>query len=58
VAANDPEWGKELQRHVTDHASANMQTAHGVIQGSNGQAVVAAKDQVILHAAAFSNGQD
>jgi len=35
-----------------------MQTAHGVIQGYNGQALVDAKHQVIVHAAAFGNGQD
>jgi Transposase DDE domain len=35
-----------------------MQTAHGVIQGDNGQALVDAKHQVIVHAEAFGNGQD
>jgi transposase len=50
--------GKELQSNVTDHDSAKMQTAHGVMQGYNGQALVDAKHQVILHAEAFGNGQD
>jgi transposase len=50
--------GKELQRNVTDHDSAKRQPAHGVIQGSNGQAVVDAHSQVIGHAEAFGNGQD
>jgi transposase len=50
--------GKEGQSNVTDNDSAKMQTAHGVLQGDNGQALVEAKHQVILHAAAFGNGQD
>jgi hypothetical protein len=50
--------GKELQRHVTDHDSAKMQPAPGVIQGDNGQALVEAKSQVIVPAEAFGNGQD
>jgi Transposase DDE domain len=35
-----------------------MQTAHGVMQGYNGQALVEANRQTILHAEAFGNGQD
>lgn len=35
-----------------------MQTAHGVIQGYNGQAFVDAKHQVIMHAGAFGSGRD
>ena len=35
-----------------------MQTAHGVIQGYNGQAVVDAKPHVIRHAEACGSGQD
>jgi transposase len=61
LAENEPKRGKrgkELQSNVTDNDSAKMQTAHGVIQGYNGQALVDAKHQVILHAAAFGNGQD
>ena len=50
--------GKELQSNVTDNASAKMQTAHGAIQGYNGQALVDAKHHIILHAEAFGNGQD
>jgi transposase len=50
--------GKELQSNVTDNDSAKMQTAHGVMQGYNGQALVDAKHQVIVQAAAFGNGQD
>src|SRR6266511_4129191 len=58
LAANTPKRGKELQSHITDNESANMQTGHGVIQGDNGQALVDAKYQVIMHAEAFGNGQD
>ena len=47
-----------MQSHVTDNDSAKMQTAHGGIQGYNSQALVEAKHQVIVHAAAFGNGQD
>jgi hypothetical protein len=50
--------GKELPRNVTDNDSANMQTAHGVMPGYNGQARVEAKQQVILHAEVFGNRQD
>jgi predicted metallo-beta-lactamase superfamily hydrolase len=50
--------GKELQSNITDNESAKMQTAHGVIQGYNGQALVDEKHPGILHAEAFGNGQD
>jgi transposase len=50
--------GKELQSNITDNESAKMQTAHGVIQGYNGQALVDEKYQVIMHAEVFGNGQD
>jgi transposase len=59
--ANEPKRGKRgkaLQSNVTDNDSAKMQTAHGVMQGDNGQALVDATHQVILHAEAFGNGQD
>jgi hypothetical protein len=59
-AVHDPkrgQRGKELQSTVTDNESANRQTAPGVIQGSKGQAVVEAQQQVIVHAAAVGNGQ-
>ena len=50
--------GKELQSNVTDNDSTKMQTSHGVLQRYNGQALVDAKHHVIVHAAAFGNGQD
>jgi hypothetical protein len=54
LAENEPKRGKrgkrgkEVQSNVTDNDSATMQTAHGVIQGYNGQALVDANHQVIL----------
>jgi transposase len=50
--------GKEISSNVTDNDSAKMKTAHGVIQGYNGQALIDAKHQVIIHGEAFGNGQD
>jgi hypothetical protein len=50
--------GKELQSPVTDNDSAKMQTAHGVIQGDNGQALVDEQYQGIGQAEAFGHGQD
>jgi hypothetical protein len=61
LAVNDPQRGKrgkELHSNVTDNESATMQTAHGVIQGDKGQALVDAKQQVIVHAEACGKGQD
>jgi Transposase DDE domain len=61
LATNEPKRGKqgqELQSNVTDNESAKMFTAHGVLQGYNSQALVDAKQQVIVHAEAFGNGQD
>jgi Transposase DDE domain/Transposase domain (DUF772) len=60
LAATDPKRGKqgpEIQSNVTDNESAKMFTAHGVVQGYNSQALVDAKQQVIVHAEAFGNGQ-
>jgi transposase len=50
--------GKEISSNVTDNDSAKMKTAHGVIQGYNGQALIDGKHQVIVHAEAFGRGQD
>jgi len=41
--------GKELKSNITDNESAKMMTAHGTIQGYNGQAMVDSKHQVIVH---------
>ena len=61
LEANDPKYGttgKEISSNVTDNESAKMKTSHGVIQGYNGQALIDAKHQVIIHAEAFGRGQD
>ncbi len=50
--------GKEVKSNVTDNDSAMMVSAHGTIQGYNGQAWVDGKDQVIVHGAALGKGQD
>jgi transposase len=50
--------GKEIKSNITDNDSATMFTSHGTIQGYNGQALVDAKEQVIVHAEAFGEGQD
>jgi len=58
---NTPKPGKtkaEIQSNVTDNESAKMYTSHGVIQGYNAQAIVDHKNQIIIHAEAFGNGQD
>jgi hypothetical protein len=60
LATHEPTRGKqgqELQSNVTDHESAKMFTAQGVLQGYNSQALVDAKHQVIVQAEAFGNGQ-
>jgi hypothetical protein len=50
--------GQELQRNVTANDSANMQPAHGVMQGDKAQARVDSQQQVIVHAEALGHGQD
>jgi transposase len=61
LATNEPKGGKqgqELHSNVTDNESAKRHTTHGVIQGYNSQALVAAKHPVIVQAEAFGKGQD
>ena len=58
---NEPKPGKEykeVRSNVTDNESAMMTTPHGTIQGYNGQALVDAKNQVILEGEVFGWGQD
>ena len=58
---NEPKPGKEFKEvrsNVTDNESAMMMTPHGTIQGYNGQALVDAKNQVILEGEVFGWGQD
>ena len=50
--------GKEIRSNITDNESAKMLTAHGYIQGYNGQALVDFKHQVIVHGQACGDGQD
>jgi len=50
--------GKEITSNITDNESAEMYTAHGIIQGYNGQALADSKHQVIVHGEAFGNSQD
>jgi hypothetical protein len=50
--------GKEIKSNITDNESAIMTTSHGSIQGYNGQAVVDAKHQVIVHGEVFGTGLD
>jgi transposase len=40
--------GKEIRSNITDNESAKMLTAHGYIQGYNGQALVDSKHQVLF----------
>ncbi len=59
--ANGPRTGgggREVQSNITDNESAMMHTAHGAIQGYNGQALVDKEHQVVVHAEAFGCGQD
>jgi hypothetical protein len=50
--------GNITQSNMTDNESAKMPTSHGVVQGYNGQAMVDAKRQVVVHAEAFGEGQE
>lgn len=50
--------GRVKKSNVTDNESAKMKTAHGVIQGYAGVAVVDAKHQVVVHAQAFGEAQE
>jgi transposase len=61
LAENQPKQGsagRERQSNITDNDSATMMTSHGVVQGYNGQGLIDAKHQVIVHGEAFGNGQD
>ena len=61
LAENQPKHGaagREKQSNITDNDSATMMTSHGVVQGYNGQGLIDAKHQVIVHGEAFGNGQD
>ena len=48
----------ERQSNITDNESAKMKTSHGMLQGYNGMAISDFKNQIILEAEAFGNGQE
>lgn len=50
--------GKPIKSNITDNESAKMKTAKGVIQGYVGVASVDKKNQVIVNAEAFGQGQE
>ena len=50
--------GKPIKSNITDNESAKMKTAKGVIQGYVGVAAVDQKNQVIVNAEAFGQGQE
>jgi transposase/IS5 family transposase len=49
---------QEVRSNITDNESAMMHSAHGMIQGYNAQALVDAKQQVIVQGEALGWGQD
>lgn len=50
--------GAVRKSNITDNDSAKMKSAHGVIQGYDGVAVVDGKHQVIVHGEAFGEAQE
>ncbi len=50
--------GKPIKSNITDNESAKMKTSKGVIQGYVGVASVDKKNQVIVKAEAFGQGQE
>ena len=60
LSENKPKAGKkkENKSNITDNDSHQMKTSHGVIQGYNAQAMVDAKNQIIVHADAGDSGRD
>lgn len=50
--------GKPIKSNITDNESAKMKTSKGVIQGYVGVSTVDAKNQVIVNAEAFGQGQE
>ena len=50
--------GSIVKSNITDNESAKIPSAHGVIQGYNGIAVVDDKHQVIVHAEAHGSGSE
>jgi transposase len=50
--------GNERKSNISDPDSAKMSTAHGVIQGYNGVAVVDERHQIVVYAQALGEGQE
>lgn len=50
--------GRPIKSNITDNESAKMKTSKGVIQGYVGVASVDKKNQVIVNAEAFGQGQE
>ncbi|EGW52878.1 IS1182 family transposase [Candidatus Endoriftia persephonae] len=50
--------GREVKSNITDNESAKIKTSHGVIQGYTGVAAVDSKNQVVIYAEAFWQGQE
>ncbi len=50
--------GRAKKSNLIDNDSAKMATAHGVLQGYDGLAVVDGKHQVVVHASAHGEGQE
>ena len=50
--------GRVKKSNITDNESAKMKTGKGVIQGYDGVAMVDAKHQVVVHAAAYGEAQE
>lgn len=50
--------GREVKSNITDNESGTMVSPHGTIQGYNCQALVDDKNQVIVQAEVFGEGQD
>lgn len=50
--------GRVKKSNITDNASAKIKTAKGVIQGYDAMAVVDAKHQIVVQAAAFGEAQE
>jgi transposase len=50
--------GKPIKSNITDNESAKMKTSKGVIQGYVGVASVDKKNQIIVNAEAFGQGQE
>ncbi|MDY6970584.1 MAG: IS1182 family transposase, partial [Spirochaetota bacterium] len=61
LAENSPKSKSRLgerQCNITDNESTKIKTSRGMLQGYNGMAISDSKNQIILEAEAFGNGQE